>query len=38
MSDEELTECAANIDVPTSGELDGSEPIDAPPAGFASMR
>ncbi len=36
MSDEELAEWAANIDVPTPGELDGSEPIDDPPAGFAT--
>lgn len=36
MSDEELAEWAAAIEVPTPGELDGSEPIDEPPAGFAS--
>jgi predicted kinase len=36
MSDEELAQWAANIDIPTPGELDGSEPIDAPPAGFAT--
>jgi predicted kinase len=36
MSDEELTEWAANIDVPTLGELDGSEPVDDPPVGFAT--
>src|SRR5256885_7993 len=36
MSEEELTEWAAGIDIPTSGELDGSEPVDGPPAGFAS--
>ena len=36
MSDEELTEWAANIDIPTPGELDGSEPIDDPPDGFAT--
>ena len=36
MSDEELAEWAANIDIPTPGELDGSEPIDDPPAGFAT--
>src|SRR4051812_5405465 len=34
MSDEELAEWAASIDIPTPGELDGSEPIDDPPAGF----
>jgi predicted kinase len=36
MSDEELLDWAANIDIPTPGELDGSEPIDNPPAGFAT--
>jgi len=36
MSDEELAEWAAVIDVPTAGELDGSEPVDDPPAGFAT--
>ena len=36
MSAEELDEWAANIDIPTPGELDGSEPIDDPPAGFAT--
>jgi hypothetical protein len=36
MSDEELTEWAARFDVPTPGELDGTEPIDDPPAGFAT--
>ena len=36
MSDEELAEWSANIDIPTPGELDGSEPIDHPPAGFAT--
>ena len=36
MSDEELAEWAAKIDIPTPGELDGSEPIDDPPAGFAT--
>lgn len=36
MSDEELTEWAAKIDIPTPGELDGSEPIDDPPTGFAT--
>jgi predicted kinase len=34
MSDEELTKWAAVISIPTSGELDGSEPIDSPPAEF----
>src|SRR6185437_16730522 len=36
MSDEELAEWAASIDIPTTGELDGSEPIDDPPAGFGT--
>jgi predicted kinase len=36
MSEEELVEWAATIDVPTPGELEGSEPIDDPPAGFAT--
>lgn len=36
MSDEELAEWAAIIEIPTQGELDGSEPIDDPPAGFAT--
>lgn len=36
MSEEELAEWAARINVPTPGELDGSEPIDDPPSGFAT--
>jgi predicted kinase len=36
MTDEELAEWAAVFNIPTRGELDGSEPIDAPPAGFAT--
>jgi predicted kinase len=36
MSDDELTEWAALIDIPTSAELSGDEPIDGPPAGFAT--
>jgi hypothetical protein len=36
MSEEELVEWAAIISIPTPGELDGSEPIDKPPAGFAT--
>ncbi|TGN62972.1 ATP-binding protein [Nocardioides eburneiflavus] len=36
MTDEELATWSATIRVPTPGELDGSEPIDEPPAGFAS--
>src|SRR6478672_11992229 len=30
ISDEELVEWAAKIDIPTPGELDGSEPVDDP--------
>ncbi|GAA3464246.1 putative kinase [Saccharothrix longispora] len=36
MRDEELADWARIIEVPTRGELDGSEPIDDPPAGFTS--
>lgn len=36
MSDEELVEWAAAIDIPTADELAGSEPVDDPPAGFAT--
>ncbi|MDQ2588067.1 AAA family ATPase [Saccharothrix yanglingensis] len=36
MADEELAAWARAIQVPTRGELDGSEPIDDPPAGFTS--
>ena len=36
ISDQELAEWAARFDVPTPGELDGSEPIDGPPPGFSS--
>jgi predicted kinase len=36
MSDEELAEWATRIEIPTPGELDGTEPIDDPPAGFAT--
>src|SRR4051794_31575332 len=36
MSDEELAGWAATIEIPTRGELDGSEAIDDPPAGFAT--
>lgn len=38
MSEDELTEWASRIEVPTAGELDGSEPIGDPPAGFATWR
>ena len=34
MSDEELAEWAAIIEIPTPGELDGTDPIGAPPPGF----
>lgn len=34
MTDDELAGWAARFDVPTPGELDGSEPIDPPPRGF----
>ena len=36
MSDAELAGWAAGFDVPTPGELDGSEPVGEPPAGFAT--
>jgi predicted kinase len=36
MSEEQLAEYAAVISVPTPGELDGSEPIEDPPTGFAT--
>ena len=36
ISDEELADFAANFDVPSAAELDGSEPIDRPPDGLAS--
>ena len=36
MSEEEPAKWAANIDIPTPGELDGREPLDDPPAGFAT--
>jgi predicted kinase len=38
MSDEELSAWAAHMDVPTPGELDGSEPVDDPPTGFTTWR
>ncbi|QLQ35431.1 AAA family ATPase [Micromonospora robiginosa] len=38
MSDEELAGWAAVIEIPTAGELDGSEPVGDPPAGFATWR
>lgn len=36
MTDEELAEWAARFDVPTPGELDGSESLDDPPAECAT--
>lgn len=36
ISDEELAQWAGNIDIPTAGELDGSEPIHDPPHRFAT--
>ena len=36
MSEQELTEWASRIEVPTPGELDGSEPVGDPPSGCAS--
>lgn len=36
MSDDDLAEWAASFSIPTPGELDGSEPLDPPPAGFAT--
>jgi predicted kinase len=36
MSDEELAKSAGTFEIPTRGELDGSEPVDDPPPGFAS--
>jgi predicted kinase len=38
MSDQELSAWASTFEVPTSAELDGSEPISAPPSGFATWR
>jgi predicted kinase len=36
MSDKELAEWAAAMEIPAPGELDGSEPVDDPPAGFTT--
>lgn len=38
ISDQELVTWAEWFDVPTPGELDGTEPIDAPPGGFATWQ
>lgn len=36
ITDDEFTSWSEMFDEPTAGELDGSEPIDPPPAGFAT--
>ncbi len=36
MSDEELSQWSRTFQPPTLGELDGTEPIDPPPVGFAT--
>lgn len=36
ISDDELAEFAAKFEIPSAAELDGSEPVDQPPEGFAS--
>lgn len=36
MSHEELAAWSANLDMPTPGELDGTESIDDPPTGFST--
>ncbi|TDE98983.1 ATP-binding protein [Occultella glacieicola] len=36
ISEAELRDWASRFDVPTPGELNGTEPIDSPPTGFAS--
>ena len=36
MSEEQLAGWAAGFEIPTPGELDGSEPVDAPPPGFGT--
>jgi predicted kinase len=38
MSEQELAQWASRFDIPTAAELDGSEPIGAPPSGFATWR
>lgn len=38
ISDQQLTEWAPRIDIPTSAELDGSEPVGDPPGDFATWR
>lgn len=36
MSNQELAEWASKFDIPTAGEIDGSEPIGDPPTGFST--
>jgi predicted kinase len=38
ISEPELAEWASKFEIPTSAELDGSEPIGDPPSGFATWR
>ncbi len=38
MSEQELTEWASRFEIPTSAELDGSEPVGDPPDGFTTWR
>ena len=38
ISDHELVEWASTFDIPTSAELDGSEPVGDPPDGFTTWR
>jgi predicted kinase len=38
ISEQELAEWASKFDIPTSTELDGSEPVGEPPDGFATWR
>lgn len=38
ISEQECADWATKIDIPTSTELDGSEPIGDPPSGFATWR
>ena len=38
ISEQELAEWASKLDIPTSAELDGSEPVGEPPDGFATWR
>jgi predicted kinase len=38
VSEQELADWASKIEIPTSAELDGSEPVGDPPSGFATWR